>query len=389
MQDSAKAAAYENAKAMINGGMDLKNACLQAGINESTFRRWRQKDQGDSTSAATTTTDGGTEVTTAPLKAKSWTPPQLLEEHGLDPAGWEVLWVVPNRWGDPDSPLVQFKFKAVPKSSLLEVPVVERTPKPNPPAAADGQLLVIGDHHAPKADMDMHQAVLGYLDQVRPRWGVILGDILNADSISRHRSKPMIDEVNAGLKQGAQILEDYTTTSPDTEWVMIKGNHDVRIDNYLLDYARDAYGIAPEGVGKPALDLDRLLGLTKRGITLIDDDWNVAKYNITDSLTARHGYMTADSAPKQMLIKHARSQLQGHTHRLRVTYMTRHDPLDVRLHAEAGCSCIIEGGLGYADEPNWQNGCLMGHVWDDGDFSVVPVPFIPGHGLLAPDGNRY
>ena len=50
--------------------------------------------------------------------------------------------------------------------------------------------------------------------------------------------------------------------------------------------------------------------------------------------------------------------------------------------------CQIHQGLGYADSPDWNQGFIVAHVWDDGDFVTSPAPYVPGR-LLTPDGRRY
>lgn len=38
----------------------------------------------------------------------------------------------------------------------------------------------------------------------------------------------------------------------------------------------------------------------------------------------------------------------------------------------------IEGGLGYAVSPDWQQGFLDLTVWPDGTHTARPVPFVGG-----------
>jgi hypothetical protein len=50
----------------------------------------------------------------------------------------------------------------------------------------------------------------------------------------------------------------------------------------------------------------------------------------------------------------------------------------------------IQGGLGYvpSGEPQWANGFLVVHTYDDGRFTVAPAVYVPNC-LLMPDGHRY
>jgi hypothetical protein len=45
---------------------------------------------------------------------------------------------------------------------------------------------------------------------------------------------------------------------------------------------------------------------------------------------------------------------------------------------EAGCMCRIDGGLGYAVNPSWQNGFSTAVVWPDGSHVIELATFVDG-----------
>lgn len=318
----------------------------------------------------------------------------LLKKQGLDPSEWEVVRLRTGEWGSDENPNAQVRFDAVPKALLnldLAAEPREPLPPPSPPTTADRSLLFVGDHHAPHQDPGMHRALCSYLSDQRPSFCGLLGDMGDYASISRHRPSDGFRQGVRTCNQGVyDILHDYRASSPDTEFVLLPGNHDARIEFYVQDNAERIMNIGPayqEDV--PMYDLRRLWRLDELGIELVHGTWETAKYKVTPSLTIRHGYQVAKGNGQTMLNKHGSSGIQGHDHTLKFTYKTKHDPLDIRVAISAGCACIVdEEGLGYTPEPDWQQGCIVGHAWENGDFALAPVPYVHGS-LLCPDGRRF
>ena len=146
---------------------------------------------------------------------------------------------------------------------------------------------------------------------------------------------------------------------------------------------------------RPWHHLTRLLYLDHLHIDYVDEHWEQAKTRPSPKLTLRHGFSTSDNAGKAMLDKLSGSTIQGHDHRLTLTFRTRHigdedDPLEVRMAMSGGCACVIPGGLGYVKggEPNWQNAAAELSIWpDSGDFHATPLIYVYPR-LLCPD-KRY
>lgn len=315
----------------------------------------------------------------------------LLTEAGYDPAEYQVVRVRVGLWGDPESPMRQHRIEAIPRSVIDLAPeALAPVAPPTAPESGDRSILIVGDSHAPHYDEGLHHAICSYLADEQPALVVDLGDAGDYASVSRHRD-------TLGFAQGVKDCNrgvytrwhDYREANPEGHLIALPGNHDDRVEHYVHDRAPEVWQVGPAfQEDLPSLDLKRMWRTEELGVNLLDGDWERTKFEITPSLTARHGYMTAEGTPQKMLNKHSKSQVQGHSHRLRFTYKTKHDPIDVRLAVEAGCACKIEEGLGYAAEPDWQQGGVVGHIWDDGDFSLAPAPYIGGRWLL-PDGRRY
>jgi len=139
--------------------------------------------------------------------------------------------------------------------------------------------------------------------------------------------------------------------------------------------------------------LRRLLHLDKLHVEYVEGDWDRVKKRIGRRVTSLHGYSTSKNPGAKILTDLSGSTLQGHSHRLSLTYRTTHhhdDGVETRLAGEAGCACEIGDGLGYsnASVADWQNGFLIVKTWPDDDFTVTPAIYLPGR-LLIPDGRRY
>jgi len=254
-------------------------------------------------------------------------------------------------------------------------------------------VVLAGDQHCPHHDKKLHRLFCDFLADEKPDLLVLLGDIADYSTVSRHREtdgfRQSVIECNRAV---FEVLSDYRASSPTTRVVMLPGNHDARVEHYVFDKAPELRGVGPafeEQVS--SYSLRRLWRLEELGVEMAgdgDSNWERAKFPVTKSLTARHGYVTSKSAGDTMLSKHSNSQVQGHSHRLQFTYRTKHDPIDVRVAVQAGTMASIEDGLGYTSEPDWQQGFVYGHVWGDNDFALAPAVYVAGR-LLLPDGRKF
>lgn len=313
----------------------------------------------------------------------------LLEQSGLDPTEWAIKSIAASTVVTADDPPT-VKVTAVPRQSL-DLAAVPRfdLPKLRLPETGDRSVVICGDPHAPHQDPALNAALLSFLSDEQPDFIGITGDGGDYTSVSTH---PASEAYRQDVRECNQAVHDWAAgirqAVPEAEIVMMTGNHDARIELYVERQAAALLGVPPANEETPIYDLRRLWGLDELGIELVDN-WKTGSYRITPSLTMRHGYLTTKNAGTQMLDKHGRSSVQGHDHRLWVVFKTKHDPLDIRAAFSAGTLATVDAdGLGYAPEPDWQPGILVGHTWEDGDFALAPAPFVRGK-LLIPDGRRY
>jgi hypothetical protein len=307
----------------------------------------------------------------------------LLAQRGMSLQDWMVVGARVNEWADQRQLRVDLK----PRIGLL-VPARTDGWRPPPRAVQDiskgGLVALFGDHHAPHHDPVLHEAVCEWLRRNKPAQGILLGDLLDLDAVSRHRANPewattMQDCVDAGYG----ILRAYVQASPTTRWRMLAGNHEDRLRNGILDNLAAVHRLTPGAIDeadrqRPVLSIPHLLRLDELGIEWMDAGGEYAhgQIQITSELAARHGWIAKKGAGTSALatINHLRfSVVIGHTHRQSIVHHTAHsingDPRTL-LGAEAGTLAKIRGGLGYAVAADWQQGFATAQVWPDGMFKL-------------------
>lgn len=341
-------------------------------------------------------------VTTEPranAKPEIGDPEQFMREHNIDPAEWDVTGQKLNWWDSPTGDTLYQQTVHLKRKVSKDVIHPARAdgwqaPKQfKTPAKGDPQLVVFaGDQQAPFHDEGLHHDFCMWLKDHQPHKGILIGDTVDFPDVSRHRHNPERNAtVNECVQSGYNLLRDYVDSSPSTRWQKLSGNHDERIRNAVLDQLRELYGVrravTPEDDNESAvLGIEHLLRLDELGIDYVDPQGEYAQgqIKVTENLAARHGWLAKKGAGSSALatLEHLGfSVLIGHTHRQSLVHKTTHDidgkPETVAA-AEIGCMAQIEGGLGYAVSPDWQNGFATATIWPDGFFKIDLATFVNG-----------
>lgn len=176
------------------------------------------------------------------------------------------------------------------------------------------KLLILPDVHAPYHDAKAWACALDVARRWRPDGCVQLGDFGSFDSVSRYKHDPRLvlpledeiagcnaalDELDAALKAGG--------CARGNRW-MLEGNHERRIDDYMLERAPEA---------RFAVDWRDMLHLDQRG-------WGSRPYKesfLFGEARISHDFGRAGvNAARATLIDVGQNSLFGHTHRLQVVY---------------------------------------------------------------------
>jgi Calcineurin-like phosphoesterase len=318
---------------------------------------------------------------------------RLLEERGLSLSDWIIVRARVNEWGSAESPeSSQLRVDLEPRMGMLMPARTDGWKPPKIPKAKKvgaERVALFGDHHVPHHNKPLHAAVCAWLREFKPDRGIILGDLLDLDAVSRHRRTPeWASSLQDNIDEAYSLLRGYIEASPGTRWTMLNGNHEERLRNSILDNLSALHGLTRAGDDDeyPVLSIPFLLRLDELGIEWTDPHgtYEHGQVNITSELAARHGWIASKGSGSSALktIDHLRySVIIGHTHRQSIVYHTAHS-IDGKprtlLGAEAGTLANIEGGLGYAVAPDWVNGFAVAECWPDGTFHVDLATAVAG-----------
>jgi len=238
------------------------------------------------------------------------------------------------------------------------------------------KIVILSDQHARYHDRRTEDAVLNFLSDFKPNLIVNNGDLFDFEALSSFRktlaARASLEEDKAW---GNALLCAQRAVVPDAEIVLIEGNHEERLERYLLDNA-EALSASLNVPGFCELpDYVEYIGPYGMGL-----DWH--------GVLVYHGSRLGINPSKAELLDAGTSGVSGHTHRLGSYYHT--DRSGAHAWYMGGCLCNING----PDVPpsfrgprlnDWQQGFVVG-IWDE-TWSLYQVS-ITDHKFIF-DGKRY
>jgi predicted phosphodiesterase len=229
------------------------------------------------------------------------------------------------------------------------------------------KILFIPDSHFPYEDKKAFELMLKAGKAFKPDHSIILGDFIDCYSVSSHSKNPkrslkLTEEVDA-----TKAALDKVKALGAKNNVFVSGNHEDRLERYLMDKAPELYDF---------ISTPHILDLQKKGFKYVPykQAYKIGKLNIThDTGTAgRYAhYKSMDAFQNNVII--------GHTHRL--GYAVEGDAMGNR-HV-----CAMFGWLGDIEEVDymhrikavrdWSLGFGVGYLNPKtGVVYVVPVPIV-------------
>jgi predicted phosphodiesterase len=235
----------------------------------------------------------------------------------------------------------------------------------------------------PTHDPEAIDVALALLREIRPDRVVLVGDNLDLPELGKYRLSPAFQQTTqAAIDYATTLLARLrATTCGPIDW--LAGNHEERLQHWLMDNARAAFGLrqgaSPDGW--PVLSVPHLCRLTEHGVTYhpgypASDVW------LTDNLKVIHGdrVKSRGSTAHKYLDEQKVSVIYGHVHRIEVAHRTREDidgPAEI-MAASPGCLARIDGavpstrqGLDLDGRPlhraeDWQQGLGVVTIHADG-----------------------
>lgn len=256
---------------------------------------------------------------------------------------------------------------------------------------------IFSDIHCPDHDEELLGKTCEYLRREQPTDGIINGDLVNFDAVSKYKQKPdQIEAINDCLRSAVYWLKSITEASPKTRWTFQPGNHENRLNDYIIREAPALWGVRPGGdeAFHRWHDLRNLLLLDAMGIDLHPALYPDAETAITPKFVVTHGDHTkakSGNSAHAALDKCDHSFAQGHDHRLALVFKTKWGSggkPSVHLGVQSGFMARLDStGLGYAKKPDWQQGFAVVTTWPDDLFSAELAVFVEGALLIG--GRRY
>lgn len=340
-------------------------------------------------------------------------PEEILAEHGIDQEAYEVVKIdlAKRDAGTVKDPKVTRSI-SVSVAPKLEIPqpaqsgaktVFKARPKRKEQKGERPKLFaVLGDEQAPNGlDEDLHQLVCQFLRDVQPDELVHIGDLGDFESVSSYQQLnpgTWSNSVQDCLDASYRILGDYMANLPEgTRARYLIGNHEVRLQRYLINQAKEIYGVArAEEAGSSVLDLAYLLRLDELGVELVTSDLGTYPHpmiKLAPRLVATHGDVArrrSGTSPHAAMEHLEAGVIHGHTHRAAIVNKTIHslEKSYTLQGAEIGCLCK-PNGLGYTSSrsTDWQQGFATVSTWPDGHYQIDLASY--QNGVLVWQGRRW
>lgn len=232
----------------------------------------------------------------------------------------------------------------------------------------------------------------------------ILGDFLDLASQGRWAQEASFARTTQpALDDGHKFLAKLRAVCPAAEIVIIEGNHDKRMQNFIETNAVAAFGLKRANMPDewPSMSLPHLLRLDELNIQYVDaypaaTDWdNDNTRNIHGTKANSRGSTTAQYVTE---LPHLNTWA-GHTHRVEVTYRSSTGPRGQAVEsysANPGCLCRVDGAVpsvngaigadGHAAHviENWQQGFGLAYY---NDTESWPFVYRIRNGRALIDGN--
>lgn len=210
--------------------------------------------------------------------------------------------------------------------------------------------IIISDQHIPYHDKKANELMLSFVRREKPKYIFIDGDLIDCFMLSRFSKPPNIGRF---LRDEFSAAKEYLTrlrvaAGNACEIKYIYGNHEFRLQKYIMDEAEELWGI-------DGLTVEDQLDLKHLKIEWIDSGlcenyykWGALYIAHFDRVNKHSGYTA-----RNLVDDKGACLVQAHTHRLGSSYKTilgNH----VLVGYENGCLCNIHPN--WIKDPNWQLG---------------------------------
>lgn len=390
-----------------------RKAAEVLGVNESSVRRRRKA--FNKTTRTETVTDIHDRIITIDDAR------ELVRRSGDNPDDYDIQ-IKTGAYGSSDSPqftnqILLKEKKSATENSAPKWPVVQpaQPVQATPPRQAPGLIhdwktavvwadtqfgyRHIDDEYIPFHDdaaIDTAWAIVGALN---PHVTVGAGDIIDLPSQSRWAQEAAFANTTQKSLDTTHFRLAQLRSQTSGEIVLIEGNHDKRMQNFVETNALAAFGLKKAGLPEswPVMSIPNLLRLDELDIQY-QDAYPAAHYWINNKLKVEHGTKAnANGSTMQRYLKDEPhfSRAAGHSHRLELNTRTTYDRLG-RIQSfglNPGCLCRVDGAVpsyhGGIDAngkhaevfEDWQQGVAVVRYTDEDVYPTL-VPIIDGRAFF-------
>ena len=295
-------------------------------------------------------------------------------------------------------------------------PVVIKAPKDTRPRRGGWNIAVIlpdpqigfrdlDDRLDPFHDesaMDLALQITSWLEEHERVDDVInLGDFLDLPSQGRFEQEPSFAfTTQKAVDRGHLFLQQQRAAAgPRAKIVLIEGNHDRRMEKFIVANAASAFGLKRANTEEvPVMSLPFLLRLDEIGVEYIDA-YPAGAYWLNDKLRAIHGDKVRSNGSTAAAYTNNTphiSTIFGHVHRQELQSRTIFDRLGPikSVAVSPGCLCRVDGAVPSVNGStridgtpatfyeNWQQGIAVISYKKTGEFFTELVQFNDGKAVF-------
>ena len=324
---------------------------------------------------------------------------ELMAAAQLDPGEWFAESVRPNYWESlrkdgSINPHFQIRatFSRLPHwaTADLKVEPLPKIKRSEPSTRAmfipdtqhgfrrkeDGQMVPMHDTRACALALEAAKVF-------QPHVIYFLGDHLDLApwSMKFSRGRDVVYTTNDTLQAVHSWLAEFRRALPGADIYLLEGNHELRINRYVVDRMQEAEGLRAALGDRPVLSIPNLLSLDAIGVEYL------APYGVEHVLWdqvgvshgTKHGARVGSLLAKRLPLS-GYSWVQGHDHKLAIGTRAIHDRGKVR-HITGLCPGTlsrVDGTVpGVSMHPNWSQGLGFASLVD-GKAHLWAAPILNG-----------
>lgn len=300
--------------------------------------------------------------------------PQIVDLHRKR---FDVVFNAEPKW----LPVTRVESQVLPKKESRKAPGATKT------------AVILPDLQIPFHSPEAVDVALQIVRDTKPDKIILLGDSLDLSAWSKYTQKPeWATATQDAIVELHKLLALLRKMSPTADIVVLEGNHDLRMQNNLLQNAQAAYGLkrADDLDGWPVMSVPYLAAFDQLGVEYIDG-YPANRHWINERLQVRHGDKVRSGASTARAVSQDErvSTIFGHIHRIETQYKTVnvYEGGRTSFAHTPGCLCRIDGGVpsvkggtnirtgqpvkNYED---WQNGLAVVSYRDgDAPFNLEQV----------------